>query len=260
MKYYIVDAFTDALFKGNPAGVCVLDRELDDQTMQDIAAENNLSETAFVLKKDGQYGLRWFTPKIEVDLCGHATLASAYVVTNFVDPGLTTIGFDTKSGILTVDRDGDLYTLDFPSRKPEKIDVTPLMEEAIGVPISEAHLFTKYLLLLLDDAQKIERVAPDFEKVKQITKHGAIVTAKSDGAPVDFVSRYFAPAGGVNEDPVTGASHTLLIPFWSERLGKERMVARQLSKRGGTLYVQLAGDRVKIGGHAALYLKGELML
>jgi len=255
MKYYVVDAFTDVLFKGNPAGVCILENELDVSIMQNIAAENNLSETAFVLKQDGYYSLRWFTPKAEIDLCGHATLGSAFVITNFIDTNTDKMRFETKSGTLIVDWKGDLYVLDFPSRKPQKAEITPQMEQAVGVSVCEAYI-SRDLLLLLKDERQIQNLAPDFELIKQIADHAVIVTAKGDNA--DFVSRVFAPNVGIPEDPVTGSTHTTLIPFWSDRLNKDKMIARQLSKRGGTIFCENCGDRVKMAGKAILYLQGEV--
>jgi len=256
MKYYVVDTFTDVLFKGNPAGVCILDSELDGSTMQNIAAENNLSETAFVLKREEYYDLRWFTPKVEVSLCGHATLGSAFIIANFIDPNADIMRFETKSGLLTVNKDNDLYVLNFPARKPKKIEITPQMEQAIGASVGEAYM-SSYLLLLLKDEQQIQNLAPDFELIKQLTAP-VIVTAK--GNSVDFVSRFFAPNVGIAEDPVTGAAHTTLIPFWSARLNKDKMIAAQISKRGGMLFCENCGDRVKIAGKAVLYLQGEVIV
>lgn len=258
MKYFVVDAFTDSLFRGNPAGVCLLESELDDATMQSIAAENNLSETAFVTKQNGYYGLRWFTPKTEICLCGHATLGCAFVITQFVDPGLDAVRFETQSGTLVVRKTDDLFELDFPSRKPLRSEVVPQMEEAVGVPVLEAHTFSKDVLLLLESEAQVRAVAPDFDVLKQVAGHGVIVTAQ--GASADFVSRFFAPNVGVPEDPVTGSAHTILIPFWAERLGKAQMTAKQLSKRGGTLLCGAFGDRVKVAGKAVLYLQGEIFV
>jgi len=257
MKYYIVDAFADGLFKGNPAGVCVLDNELDLLTMQNIAAENNLSETAFVLKREGYYSLRWFTPKVEVDLCGHATLGSAFIIANFVDTGTKEICFETKSGTLTVTKKDDLYILDFPSRKPQKVNIVPQMEQAIASSVCEAYM-SRHLLLLLENEQQVQNLAPDFELIKQLSDHAVIVTAKGNTA--DFVSRFFAPNVGINEDPVTGSAHTTLIPFWAERLCKEKMIAMQLSKRGGMVFCENCGNRVKMAGKAILYLQGEILI
>ena len=258
MKYYVVDAFSDKLFSGNQAGVCLLDEWLDDETLQNIAAENNLAETAFVVKRENYYDLRWFTPATEIDLCGHATLASAFVVTNYLDQGIILMDFHTKSGVLPVKRIEDLFEMDFPSRKPEKIEVTPLMKQAVGAPVLEAHKSRDMLLLLENEAQ-IKNLQPVFSLISKLPDCFAlIVTAKGDSA--DFVSRFFAPNAGIPEDPVTGSSHSTLIPFWAERLGKEKMTAKQLSTRGGTLYCQNYGDRVKISGRATLYLQGEIFV
>ena len=258
MKYYIVDAFSDEPFSGNQAGVCLLDEWLKDETMQNIAAENNLADTAFVVERDNYFDLRWFTPATEIDLCGHATLASAFVVTNYLDSGMSVMDFHTKSGVLSVEKNGDLFEMDFPSRKPEKIEITPLMEQAVGEPVLEAHK-SRDLLLLLDSEEQVKSLQPDLNLVANLPDCFAlIVTAKSDR--VDFVSRFFAPNAGISEDPVTGSSHSTLIPFWAEKLDKESMTAQQLSKRGGMLYCKNCGDRVKISGRATLYLHGEILL
>lgn len=260
MKYYIVDAFTDTLFKGNPAGVCVLQEAIDDAVMQSIAAENNLSETAFAVKRDGYYDLRWFTPKVEIDLCGHATLGSAYVIMNFFDTCAKEIRFETKSGPLAVKRTDDIYELNFPARKNRPAAVTAAMKQAMGVEILEAY-FTNHdrdLLLLLENEQQVKNAAPDFEAIKPLASHAVTLTAKGDA--VDFVSRFFAPNMGIPEDPVTGSAHTGLIPFWAERLNKKKMTATQLSTRGGMLFCENGEDRVKIAGKAALYLQGEIFV
>ena len=258
MRYYIIDAFADRLFRGNQAGVCLLDEWLPDGLMQDIAAENNLPETAFVVKRDGYYDLRWFSPAIEVDLCGHATLASAFVVANFLDTGVSQMDFHTKSGVLTVMIKDGLLEMDFPSREPVKIGMTPQMQAAVGAPVLEAYL-SRDLLLLLDNEERVKNLCPDMSLVERLPEGmGLIVTAKGDSA--DFVSRFFCPKVGVSEDPVTGSSHATLIPFWAKRLEKSIMIARQLSKRGGTLYCENCGERVKISGRATLYLQGELFI
>ena len=258
MKYYIVDAFTDTLFKGNQAGVCLLDEWLNTDVMQNIALENNLAETAFVVNRGDYYDLRWFTPEIEIDLCGHATLATAFVIVNFVDPTAEHMEFHTLSGILSVRKINDLYELDFPSRMPTEIEVIPIMEQAIGAPVQSAYM-SRDMVLLLDSEQTVAELKPNLELVSKIPDCFAlIVTAKGDTA--DFVSRFFAPNIGVPEDSVTGSAHSTLIPFWTERLGKDKMTARQLSKRGGTLYCENCGDRVKIAGHAVLYLEGEIRI
>ncbi|MDR0293491.1 MAG: PhzF family phenazine biosynthesis protein [Oscillospiraceae bacterium] len=258
MDYYVIDAFSDALFGGNPAGVCLLDEWLAEETMQNIAAENNLAETAFVVKRESHYDLRWFTPETEIDLCGHATLASAFVVTRYLDRGAGYMEFHTKSGVLPVRKNGDLFEMDFPSRNPEKIGVTALMEQAVGAPVLEAHM-SRDMLLLLKDEEQVRNLKPDLNLVAKLPGCFAlIVTAQGGG--VDFVSRFFAPGAGIPEDPVTGSSHATLIPFWAKRLQKEKMTAKQLSRRGGTLYCEDCGGRVKIAGRAALYLRGEIFV
>ena len=291
MKYYLVDAFTDELFKGNQAGVCLVEEPLGADLMQSIAAENNLSETAFVERRDGYYDLRWFTPTVEVDLCGHATLASAFVIFNFVEKDAECVEFHTLSGVLTVRRVGELLEMDFPSRKPVPIPITPQMEEAIGVPVLEAGL-SRDMLLLVGSEQQVRDLKPDYRMISELPDCMAlIVTAQGEGAEkgstesgegsekagsaagresvvegegaekgrsADFVSRFFAPSCGIDEDPVTGSSHSTLIPYWAEKLGKDKLLARQLSRRGGTLYCAHCGDRVKIAGTATLYLEGEI--
>lgn len=265
MKYYVVDAFANQLFKGNPAGVCILDEYPDAAVMQAIAAENNLAETAFVVRRDGYYDLRWFTPEVEMDLCGHATLASAFVVAHFVDPNAARMDFHTRSGVLSVAKVGALYEMDFPSRKP--VRATAIDPAQVGEALGAAPLElwqSRDLLVLVESAEQVRALAPDFERLKRIPDcFAVIVTARSDavtakGEKVDFVSRFFAPNAGIAEDPVTGSAHSTLIPFWAERLDKSVMVAQQLSSRGGTLYCQDCGERVKISGEAVLYLTGEI--
>lgn len=256
MQYYIVDAFATDIFGGNPAGVCLVEQPLEDGTMQNIAAENNLSETAFIFRNGGDFKLRWFTPETEIDLCGHATLASAYIISKFVDTQLKEMKFHTLSGILTVTKNGDLFEMDFPAREPLKTSVSPLMEKAIGTPVLEAHL-SRDMLLLIEDENTLRSLQPDLSLLSKIPDcFAVIITAKADN--VDFVSRFFVPNAGIPEDPVTGSSHSTLIPFWAKRLGKRRMIAKQLSKRGGTLYCENCDDRVKISGYASLYLAGEI--
>lgn len=256
LKYYIVDAFTDKLFEGNQAGVCLLDEWLDDEAMQNIASENNLAETAFVVARDDHYDLRWFTPETEIDLCGHATLASAFVISNFVDSSTVKMDFHTMSGKLSVEKKADLFEMDFPARMPTPIPITQLMEQSIGVPVQEAYL-SRDMLLLVDSEQQVKDLQPDLSLVSKLSDCFAlIVTAK--GEQVDFVSRFFAPNAGIPEDPVTGSSHSTLIPFWAQKLKKEKMIAKQLSKRGGTLYCEHQNDRVIIAGKAILYLQGDI--
>ena len=254
--YFVVDAFADALFCGNPAGVLPLAGPMDEALMQKIAFENNLAETAFAYREGDSYRLRWFTPCAEIDLCGHATLGTAYVLANFVEPGSQTFRFMTRSGLLTVTRRGDLYEMDFPSRMPQAVPVTPEMGRALGRAPKAAWL-SRDLLLEYDTEASIRALAPDFAAVAALPDGMAvIVTAPGNGC--DFVSRFFAPKVGISEDPVTGSSHSTLTPFWAQRLGKAKLTARQLSKRGGALYCEDAGERVKIAGKAVLYLKGEL--
>lgn len=258
MKYYVVDVFTDELFHGNPAGVCLLEEWIEDALMQKIAFENNLAETAFLVKADDHYDLRWFTPEEEIDLCGHATLGSAYVLMNHVDTSMKTVEFHTMSGILKVTKNGGRYTMDFPSRKPVPCKVPVLLEEALGVKVLETHM-SRDLLVLIQNDNEVANLKPDFSILKKIENvFGFIVTAK--GSDCDFVSRFFAPNAGIPEDPVTGSSHTTLIPFWSELLSKKEMVARQLSQRGGILHCRDCGSRVEIEGTAVTYLIGTIVL
>lgn len=257
MEYYVVDAFTRELFGGNPAGVCLADEALPERLMQTIAAENNLSETAFVVENGGAFDLRWFTPETEIDLCGHATLATAYVLNRFRKPRLDAYRFNTMSGELVVTAKGDLLEMDFPAWPPKKVEIAPGMADAIGAAVLEAHL-SRDLILLVDSAETVRTLKPDMARLEALSGSFAIVVTAEGGDGADFVSRFFAPGAGVPEDPVTGSSHSTLIPFWSSRLGRKEMTARQLSKRGGTLYCRDAGPRVFIGGHARLYLQGTI--
>ncbi|MHC6179709.1 PhzF family phenazine biosynthesis protein [Clostridium sp. JNZ X4-2] len=259
MEYYVVDAFADEIFKGNPAGVCVLDKWINDDTMQKIAGENNLSETAFVVKNGNNYDLRWFTPKAEIDLCGHATLGTAYVISNYVDVGIEEMLFNTASGILKVKRRGDLYEMDLPLREPERIELSKgVISEIIGVEPVELYL-SRDLFVVLKTEEQVQKLAPNFSRMKKLDKGlGVIVTAR--GIDVDFVSRCFYPKLGVNEDPVTGSAHSNLVPFWWKRLNKSVMIAKQLSERGGTLYCEIAGRRVKVSGKAVPYMKGSIII
>lgn len=260
MKYFVVDAFTDIIFKGNPAGVCLLESEISDDVMQLIAYENNLAETAFLLNMNGTYYLRWFTPEVEIDLCGHATLATAFVVMNYVDLNLKQIDFETKSGTLSVTRYDDIYTMNFPSRMPKPTETNPMLEKAFGCNVLETHL-SRDLLVMVENENIVKNLNVDIGLLSQISKDVAfavIVTAKGDSC--DFVSRFFAPNAGIIEDPVTGSAHSTLIPFWSKKLRKETMIARQLSPRGGTLFCEDKGSRVNISGKAVCYLVGEIIL
>ena len=256
MKYYIVDAFADELFKGNQAGVCVLNEWPDSGLMQNIAAENNLAETAFVLNRGDHFDLRWFTPEVEMDLCGHATLATAFVISHFVDKNAADMRLHTKSGLLTVKKANDLFELDFPARKPCQTYITPQITQAFPFPILEAHI-SRDLILLVGSEGFVKDYSLNYELLNQIPGCFAVVIT-SKGSDADFVSRFFAPGAGIPEDPVTGSSHCSLIPLWSEKLGKTKMVAKQLSRRGGTLFCENCGDRVKISGKAVLYLQGDI--
>lgn len=258
MKYYVVDVFTDKRFHGNSAGVCLLDKPLDAAIMQQIAAENNLAETAFLLHENDRFSLRWFTPKVEIDLCGHATLATALVLMNEVERDLMRVEFETLSGTLTVTREQDVLLMDFPRRKPVPCEVPALLSKALGVQVLETHS-SRDLVAVLQSEETVRALRPDFTLLKQLTDvFAVVVTAK--GEQHDFVSRFFAPNAGIDEDPVTGSSHSTLIPFWSERLGKTEMTAAQLSERGGTLLCKDTGERVIIGGSGVIYLSGEVIL
>lgn len=256
MKYYVVDAFTDAVFGGNPAGVCLMDRPLSEGQMQSIAAENNLAETAFVMSRGEEYDLRWFTPEMEIDLCGHATLGTAFVLSEQVGGSPAVMRFHTLSGVLTVTKKDGLFEMDFPSRAPVPVPADPRLSKALGVPVLETHL-SRDLLAVVESEESLLAIRPDFGLLAEIPDCLAVV-ATAKGTDADFVSRFFAPNAGVPEDPVTGSSHATLIPFWSGRLQKSVMTARQLSKRGGILHCEDCGERVKIAGHAALYLSGEI--
>lgn len=259
---YQVDAFTHGPFSGNPAAVCPLEDWLDDATLQSIAAENNLSETAFIVPNDSGYHLRWFTPAIEVDLCGHATLATAYVVLNHLQPGLDSIAFETMSGTLTVTREGERLSMDFPSRDPAPIDIAQALGEtladALGAAPSEVHL-SRDVMAVFDDEATVRRLAPDSAKLLAL-EEGLGVIASARGDEVDFVSRFFAPKAGIAEDPVTGSAHCTLVPFWARRLGKSKLVAHQVSARGGELHCEHRGDRVIISGRCHLFLTGTIHL
>lgn len=255
LPIYQVDAFTSKLFGGNPAAVCPLEYWLEDRILQSIAAENNLSETAFFVKKENSYELRWFTPESEVDLCGHATLASAFVIFNLLKSENEKIIFQTKSGKLEVAKRNDLLVMNFPSRKPVATEIPVGLIEAMGKEPKEV-LQSRDLLLVYETEEDVLSLQPDFALLKKIDCFGYIATAKGNEA--DFVSRFFAPKEGINEDPVTGSSHSTLIPFWAERLGKTELHAFQVSKRSGELFCKLLEDRVEIAGNAVLYLTGSI--
>jgi PhzF family phenazine biosynthesis protein len=257
LQIFQVDAFTSKPFGGNPAAIVPLTEWLPAETMQRIAMENNLSETAFFVPNGDVYDLRWFTPTFEIDLCGHATLASAFVIFNVLGTDETVLRFQTKSGELTVERNGDRLVLDFPSRPAAACEIPAGLIEAIGGTPKEV-LRSRDYMLVYETADEVRAIEPNFAEILKINTHAVIVTAP--GTDSDFVSRFFAPEVGVFEDPVTGSAHCTLIPYWAERLGKTVMFARQVSARGGELFCELRGDRVKIGGNATLYLKGEIYI
>jgi PhzF family phenazine biosynthesis protein len=255
---YQVDAFTGHLFGGNPAAVCPLAEWLPDATMQAIAAENNLAETAFFVPQGEGYLLRWFTPTVEVDLCGHATLASGYVVTHIVMPERRSVRFETrKAGPLEVTRDGDLLAMDFPAWPPEPSPADPRILAALGKMPKQSFVARGRTLAIYDSAEDIALLRPDFAAMRAVPGADAIVTAPGEDG-VDFVSRYFAPNHGIDEDPATGSAHCVLTPYWAGRLGKQRLRARQISARGGDLVCTLRGDRVTLAGRAVLYLEGTI--
>lgn len=257
LPIYQVDAFTDSLFGGNPAAVCPLKAWLPDATMQAIAAENNLSETAYFVPDGDDYALRWFTPTVEVDLCGHATLASGYVVLRLLAPQRAAVNFHTrKAGTLTVARSGDRLTMDFPARPAAPSKPPAGLCEALGGAPREV-LRARDHLVVYDSAAEIAALTPDFAALAKVDCWAVIVTAPGDDG-VDFVSRFFAPAQGIAEDPATGSSHCTLAPYWAKRLGKRELEARQLSRRGAALHCTLNGDRVGIAGRAVLYLQGQI--
>lgn len=259
LTIYQVDAFSDRPFSGNPAAVCLLPGPRDDQWMQQLAQEMNLSETAFLLwQKDG-FNLRWFTPAVEVDLCGHATLASAHVLweQDYLQPG-EQARFHTRSGLLTADRHDDLIELDFPAKLEEPSDAPPYLVEALGIPPKYVGKNVFDYLVEVDSEEVVRNMKPNLSLLAQVTARGVMVTSRALSPGYDFVSRYFAPRVGINEDPVTGSAHCCLAPYWSKHLHKNEMVAYQASARGGVLHVRISGDRVKIGGQAVTVMRGEL--
>ncbi|MFH1000164.1 MAG: PhzF family phenazine biosynthesis protein [Bacteroidota bacterium] len=261
IQIYQVDAFAEKLFSGNPAAVCVLDFWLDDQKMQSIAAENNLPETAFIVKnnKDNYFEIRWFTPEAEVELCGHATLASAHVLFKHLNiPGNQVTFFSKYSSWLYVNQINDELQLDFPQDVYQAVETPHLLIEAFGAKPLECYLGKTDYMLIFESKQQIQDFKPDFNLISKAGKRGVIVSAKGDY--VDFVSRFFAPQLGIPEDPVTGSAHTLLAPYWSDKFGKTKLKALQLSKRGGQLTCQLVNDRVLISGKAITYLKGIIFI
>lgn len=261
---YHVDAFTSHVFGGNPAAVVPLNAWREDTWLQQVAAENNLSETAFLVGADGHYHIRWFTPVREVELCGHATLASAFIITRYLAPHTRVLTFDSLSGVLTVHRNGDTLELDFPARPASEVD--PVLAGQLTQALGDVRIRwcgrthnpdpdSDKIIARLEDAGAVRALAPDFSALARFPGQGVIVTA--EGVGCDFVSRYFVPKLGIPEDPVTGSAHCTLVPFWAEQLGRTELAARQVSARGGELDCRLVGNRVRIAGRCALYLEGR---
>jgi len=257
MKQYVVDAFTDAVFHGNQAAVCVLDQWPDEALMMNITRENNFSETAFTVKEGEKYHLRWFTPGGEIDLCGHATLGTAFVLMNFYEREAEELVFSTLSGDLKVRRRGALYEMEFPAYELKPVEVTEAMTAALGLRPCAAYI-ARDLLCVLDDEQAVHSLRPDLEKIKQLD--GLLVHVTARGRETDCVSRSFAPKLSVAEDPVCGSGHCHIVPYWADRLGRDELVAFQASSRGGTLYCRREGSRVFLAGKAALYSIDELLI
>ncbi len=259
IRLYQVDAFAEKIFSGNPAAVCPLSEWIPDNVMQDIAMENNLAETAFFVKKGDRYEIRWFTPAVEVDLCGHATLASAHVLFNHEGHKEDKITFYShRSGVLTVTREKQMLTLDFPADTLKQINILDEHWKGIGAKPVELYRGKTDFLMVFENESQIKSLKPDFKILNELDCRGVIATAKGD--QVDFVSRFFAPQSGIDEDPVTGSAHTSLTPYWSKKLGKKILSAIQLSKRRGILTCTDNGDRILISGQARLYLSGEIQV
>ncbi len=251
-----IDAFASRRFTGNPAAVVLLEAWPDEAVLQAVASENNLSETAYLRRVGEHYELRWFTPRAEVALCGHATLASAFVVLEFLDPRRSSVAFETLSGRLVVEREEDRFAMDFPARFGDLVpDIPDPLIDALGIDVQELWQAGDDLMAVLARPDEVLELTPDLYEIERLDCRGLIVTALG-GPDCDFVSRFFAPSVGVAEDPVTGSAHCALAPYWGERLGKARILGRQLSRRGGEVYCRLAGERVVLGGHAVPYLQG----
>ncbi len=256
---YQVDAFTDVLFRGNPAAVCILESWLPDPTMQAIASENNLSETAFAVPGAGGYAIRWFTPVTEVALCGHATLATAHVLFTTEAQDREVLTFSSREkGTLTVRRDGEWLVLDFPAEVPRSVEMPDMLKKAVGGYPEASYRGSTDLMLVYPNQEAVDALRPDFGLLSRIEARGVIATAPGDHE--DFISRFFAPQSGVDEDPVTGSAHTLLVPYWADRLGKDQLRAYQRSRRGGALRCTYKGKRVLIAGQAVTYMKAEIYL
>jgi PhzF family phenazine biosynthesis protein len=261
VSVYQIDAFTDRPFSGNPAAVCPLDEWLPDEVMQAIAFENNLSETAFFAPYQHDFALRWFTPQTEVPLCGHATLASAYVLFTYLEPARPRVVFHTRSGPLTVSRDGPLLIMDFPSMAAAPCPTPPALAAALGQAPQAVFKTDSHYMAVYASPSDVAGLTPDFAALTRLDRFGIIATAPGAGGDdADFVSRFFAPSKGIDEDPVTGSAHCVLGPFWAKRLGKTSLAARQISRRGGALRVTPNGERVEIAGYAAPFLQGTITL
>ena len=259
MQQFIVDAFTEKIFCGNPAAVCVVEKFPEEKIMLKIAQENNLSETAFAVKEKNFYKLRWFTPSCEIDFCGHATLATAFVILTQIEKNSDSVEFETLHGNFSVAKDKNFFEMNFPAYEYKKIPVTAEMSEAIGEKVLEAYL-SRDLLLVIEDDKKIKNLQPDFDKLKKLDGLIQAVTAKSSDKNFDCVSRVFAPKIKILEDPVTGSTHCLIAPYWAEKLQKNILNCHQASERTGNLICKIIGDRVKISGAAVLFAKSELFL
>ena len=257
MKQYTVDAFTDKVFSGNPAAVCIIDKWPDDTTMQKIAIENNLSETAFAVKTGDVYHLRWFTPGGEVDLCGHATLATAYTILRFYEKESSLVNFDTLGGRLTVVKKGDLLEMDFPAYILRPVEITQAMTDVIGERPTAAFI-GRDLLCIIEDENTVRNMKPDMEKVLQLD--GTILHVSAPGKDYDCVSRSFAPKLKISEDPVCGSGHCHIVPYWADRLGKKNINAFQASARGGQLFCTADGDRIKLAGKAVLFAESTIFV
>lgn len=258
MTIYQVDAFNNQIFKGNPAAVCPLTTWISTQLMQSIAEENNLSETVFFVRNGTLFEIKWFTPTCEIDLCGHATLAAAHIIFTELNYSEKVLEFNSKSGKLTVEKNEDWYTLNFPSEEINEIETPSILEKALNISILKTYKGKWKLLVELKNEADVANLAPNFSLLSKLESNGIIVTSKGDN--VDFVSRFFAPKLNINEDPVTGSAHTLLIPFWAKKLNKTTLNAIQLSKRVGILKCKYLNERVEMSGQAITYLKGELTL
>ncbi len=259
MPIFQVDAFTGRIFEGNPAAVCPLEEWIDDRKMQAIAAENNLAETAFFVKQGTHYGLRWFTPTSEVELCGHATLASAFVLLNRLDPSPGSVQFETRSGVLTVKRDSGLLAMDLPNMPPWSVTAIPSeIQQGLDPAPKRLWQVKSNYFAIYENEDDVRRVVPNFTLLGKLHPFGVCITAP--GKKSDFVSRYFAPSYGIPEDPVTGSTHCSLMPYWSQQLTKQQLHAMQVSPRGGELWCELAGDRVIVKGEAVLYMEGTISI